>query len=111
MSENPILMTQAEYARHRNKSPQYIGKLYKAGILVMRDRLVDVVASDAVLDDKPSEKTTMDSQAPASYPDFRSSRPERHLKLLESVRAIERSSPQIRATDQPLLRLGRRALR
>jgi hypothetical protein len=25
MSENPILMTQAEYARHRNKSPQYIG--------------------------------------------------------------------------------------
>ena len=36
MSENPILMTQAEYARHRNKSPQYIGKLFKAGILVMR---------------------------------------------------------------------------
>lgn len=28
MSENPILMTQAEYARHCNKSPQYIGKLY-----------------------------------------------------------------------------------
>ena len=29
MSENtnPILMTQAEYARDRNKSPQYIGKL------------------------------------------------------------------------------------
>jgi len=55
MSENPILMTQAEYARHRNKSPQYIGKLYKVGILVMRDRLVDVAASDAVLDDKPTE--------------------------------------------------------
>ena len=36
MSENPILMTQAEYARHRNKSPQYIGKLYKAAILVIR---------------------------------------------------------------------------
>ena len=67
MSENPILMTQAEYARHRNKSPQYIGKLYKAGILFMRGRLVDVAASDAVLDDKPSEKTTVDSQAPASY--------------------------------------------
>jgi hypothetical protein len=67
MSENPILMTQAEYARHRNKSPQYIGKLYKAGILVMRGRLVDVAASDAVLDDKPSEKTTMDGQAPASH--------------------------------------------
>ena len=32
MSENPILMTQAEYSRHRNKSPQYIGRLLKAGI-------------------------------------------------------------------------------
>jgi phage terminase Nu1 subunit (DNA packaging protein) len=67
MSENPILMTQAEYARHRNKSPQYIGNLPKAGILVMRGRLADVAASDAVLDDKPSEKTTMDGQPPASY--------------------------------------------
>jgi hypothetical protein len=67
MSENPILMTQAEYARHRNKSPQYIGKLYKAGILVMRGRMVDAAASDAVLDDKPSEKTTVDGQPPASY--------------------------------------------
>ena len=71
MTENPILMTQAEYARHRNKSPQYIGKLYKAGILVMRGRLVDVAASDAVLDDKPSEKTAVDSQAPASYAQVR----------------------------------------
>jgi hypothetical protein len=67
VSENPILMTQAEYARHRNKSPRYIGKLYKAGILVMRGRLVEVAASDAVLDDKPSEETTMDGQPPASY--------------------------------------------
>jgi hypothetical protein len=38
MSENPLLTTQAEYARLRSKSPQYIGKLYKAGI-VMRGRL------------------------------------------------------------------------
>jgi uncharacterized protein YciI len=60
-------MTQAEYARHRNQSPQYIGKLYKAGILVMRGRMVDATASDAALDDKPSEKTTMDGQPPASY--------------------------------------------
>ena len=67
MSEIPILMIQAEYARHRNKSPQYIAKLVKAGILVMRGRLVDVAASDAVLDDKPSGKTTMDAQPPASY--------------------------------------------
>lgn len=67
MSENPILMTQAEYARHRNKSPQYIGKLYKAGILVMRGRMVDATASDAVRDAKPSGKTAVDRQAPASF--------------------------------------------
>jgi hypothetical protein len=64
MNENPILMTQAQYARQRNKSPQYIGKLYKAGILVMRGRLVDVAATDAVLDDKPVEKAAPDSQQP-----------------------------------------------
>ncbi len=64
MSENQVLMTQAQYARHRNKSPQYIGKLAKAGVLVMRGRLVDAVASDAVLDDKPAEKTAADSQQP-----------------------------------------------
>lgn len=48
-------MSQAQYARHRDKSPQYIGKLAKAGILVMRGRMVDAVASDAVLDDKPDD--------------------------------------------------------
>lgn len=64
MSDNPILMTQAQYARHRNKSPQYIGKLYKAGVLVMRGRLVDVAATDAVLDDKPAEKPAPEGQQP-----------------------------------------------
>ena len=63
----PILMTQAQYAKHRSTSPQYIHKLAKAGVLVMRGRLVDVVASDAVLDDKPSEKTEPVGQQPASY--------------------------------------------
>jgi hypothetical protein len=67
MNEKPILMTQAQYARHRNTSAQYIGKLAKAGVLVMRGRLVDVVASDAVLDDRPAEKTAPDSQPPTSY--------------------------------------------
>ncbi len=28
-------MTQAQYARHWNNSPQYIGKLVKAGVLVI----------------------------------------------------------------------------
>ena len=62
MSGNPILMTPAEYARHRNKSPRYIGTLYKAGVLVMRGRLVDAVASDAVLEDKPAERPAPDGQ-------------------------------------------------
>ena len=31
MSQNQILMTQAQYARHRNKSPQYIAKLAQGG--------------------------------------------------------------------------------
>jgi len=39
---NAILMTQAQYARHRNQSPQYVSKLAEAGVLVMRGRLVDV---------------------------------------------------------------------
>jgi hypothetical protein len=64
MNDKSVLMSQAQYARHRNTSPQYIGKLVKAGVLVMRGRLVDAVASDAVLDDKPAEKTAPDSQQP-----------------------------------------------
>ena len=46
-------MTQAEYARHRGKSRQYISRLAKAGVLVLRGGKVDVDASDAVLDDRP----------------------------------------------------------
>jgi hypothetical protein len=34
----------------------------------MLGRLVDVAASDAALDDKPSEKTTVDGQPPAASP-------------------------------------------
>jgi len=30
---DPILMTQTQYARPRNQSPQYISKLAKAGVL------------------------------------------------------------------------------
>jgi phage terminase Nu1 subunit (DNA packaging protein) len=74
MSENsnPILMTQAQYARHRGKSPQYINKLAKAAILVMRGRLVDAVASDAVLDDKPEPLPS--GQQPTSFAQARLAR-------------------------------------
>ena len=49
----PVVMTQAEYARHRRKSRQYISKLAKAGVLVMRGGKIDVRATDMVLDDRP----------------------------------------------------------
>ena len=49
-------MTQAEYARHRRKSRQYISQLAKAGVLVMRGGKIDVHATDTVLDDKPVDE-------------------------------------------------------
>jgi hypothetical protein len=49
----PVVMSQAEYARHRRKSRQYISKLAKAGVLVMRGGKIDVRATDMVLDDRP----------------------------------------------------------
>ncbi len=66
------LMTQAQYARHRGKSPQYVNKLAKAGVLVMRGRLVDAAASDAVLDDKPDEGSS--AQQPATFAQARLAR-------------------------------------
>jgi len=48
--------SQAEYARHRGKSRQYIGQLAKAGVLVMRGGQVDFEASDMVLDDRPVDE-------------------------------------------------------
>lgn len=58
------LMTQAEYARHRAKSRQYISRLAKAGVLVMRGGKVDVAASDAVLDDRPEPVSERVAAAP-----------------------------------------------
>jgi hypothetical protein len=59
------LMTQAEYARHRGKSRQYISRLAKAGVLVMRGGKVDAAASDAVLDDRPEPVSERVVSAPA----------------------------------------------
>jgi len=58
-------MSQAEYARHRAKSRQYISRLAKAGVLVMRGGKVDVAASDAVLDDRPEPVSERIASAPA----------------------------------------------
>ena len=58
------LMSQAEYARHRAKSRQYISRLAKAGVLVMRGGKVDVAASDAVLDDRPEPVSERVAAAP-----------------------------------------------
>jgi phage terminase Nu1 subunit (DNA packaging protein) len=65
-------MTQAQYAAHRSVSRQYISNLAKRGVLVMRSRLVDVQASDAVLDDKP--ETAAINQQPSSYAQARLAR-------------------------------------
>jgi hypothetical protein len=61
----PVVMTQAEYARHRRKSRQYISKLAKAGVLVMRGGKIDVRATDTVLDDRPVEDLNERSATPA----------------------------------------------
>lgn len=58
-------MSQAEYARHRGKSRQYISRLAKAGVLVMRGGKVDAAASDAVLDDRPEPVSERVAAAPA----------------------------------------------
>jgi hypothetical protein len=53
VESKPVVMSQAEYARHRRKSRQYISKLAKAGVLIMRGGKIDVRATDMVLDDRP----------------------------------------------------------
>ena len=58
-------MSQAEYARRRGKSRQYISRLAKAGVLVMRGGKVDAAASDAVLDDRPEPVSERVVTAPA----------------------------------------------
>ncbi len=60
-----MLISQAEYARHRAKSRQYISRLAKAGVLVMRGGKVDANASDAVLDDRPEPVSERVVSAPA----------------------------------------------
>jgi phage terminase Nu1 subunit (DNA packaging protein) len=58
------LVSQAEYARHRGVSRQYISRLAKAGVLVMRGGKVDLAASDAVLDDRPEKVSEAATSAP-----------------------------------------------
>jgi hypothetical protein len=58
------LLSQADYARHRGKSRQYISRLARAGVLVLRGGKVDVDASDAVLDDRPEPVSERVAAAP-----------------------------------------------
>jgi hypothetical protein len=59
------LMSQADYARHRKVNRSHISRLAKRGILVMRGKLVDVAACDAVLDDKPVDQVLPEAPAAA----------------------------------------------
>src|SRR5215471_5148399 len=62
------LMSQAEYARHRDVNRSHICRLVQRGVLVLRGKLVDVAASDAVLDDKPVDVEPETAPAPQSRP-------------------------------------------
>ena len=64
MAAGRELVSQAEYARHRRVSRQYISRLAKAGVLVMRGGKVDVAASDAVLDDRPEKVSEAATSGP-----------------------------------------------
>jgi len=44
-----VLMRQAEYARHKGWSRQYVGKLKRTGRLVLDGEMIDVVATEAIL--------------------------------------------------------------
>ena len=57
-------MTQTEYSRHRGLNKSSVCRLAQRGILVLRGTLVDVAASDAVLDDRPAVEDS--TPAPAS---------------------------------------------
>jgi len=98
MNEKPAgLMTMAEYSRHRSINRSSVSRLAAKGILVMRrtarGQLVDVVASDAVLDDKPvdveeSARTVAPAaggQQPTTYAQARTAKVvfEAKLKKLE----------------------------
>mgnify|MGYP000734122457 CR=1 FL=1 len=48
----PELMSQAEYARHRDCSRQYVSKLIKKGVLSLNDdKKIDKEVADKILDD------------------------------------------------------------
>jgi hypothetical protein len=68
MGNISALMSQADYARHRNVNRSHINRLAKRGILVMRGKLVDVAASDAVLDDKPVDQVLPEPHSAAQTP-------------------------------------------
>lgn len=72
-NQQVAFMTQAQCAEHRGVSRQYISNLAKRGVLVMCGRLVDVQASDAVLDDKPEPQAAA-GQQPTSFAQARVAR-------------------------------------
>ena len=72
------LMTQAEYAHHRKVNRSHVSRLAKRGILILRGKLVDVAASDAVLDDRPvavEPNETVPSAQPHTAPEMPSQQP------------------------------------
>src|SRR5581483_10871725 len=98
------LVTQAEYARHRGKSRQYISRLARAGVLVMRGGKVDVAASDAVLDDRPEPVSERVAAAGVASPGttFAQARAAR-TDLAEDLQAGAAPHPRSRRRAQGIL--------
>jgi hypothetical protein len=130
-AEKPLLMDQVQYAKHRGKTKQYINKLVKAGVLIMRGGKIDVRASDQVLDDKPlpeideppaartmtTARTPEDGQQRTTYAEARTIRTvfqaklarldfeTRQGKLIEAEGVRLRISEHVRALRDGLLGL------
>lgn len=74
------LQTQSEYAKRRGVTRQYICRLVKSGVVVMRGKLIAAELSDAVLDDKSLVAPLRADDAPetagsgSSYSDARRDR-------------------------------------
>jgi len=90
----PGLMTMAEYSRHRNVNRSYISRLAQRGILVLRGRLVDVSASDAVLDDRPVDVAPEEpavSPQPRQAPDSLGAQPTSSYAQAKTVDMVFRA--------------------
>src|ERR1039458_1075502 len=96
MKQSPAGMaTQSEYARHRGVDRSYVSRLVRRGCLIMRGGLVDVDASDRVLDGRPA---IVDERAAPSPVDASAGRP-RPTTYIEARTAVALYSARLKKQD------------